>query len=118
MSLNFLGSLLTSPLSVRRAELRSQYGFTCGCSRCAAEARHTGTPLAALVERTYEACQRLAPELDAAIERGDSVAVAGAREQLVGMQVRGTAWWSEVTGAYGCVMQVLRLQLPPPAKND
>ncbi|KAG2445960.1 hypothetical protein HXX76_000563 [Chlamydomonas incerta] len=86
VSLNFLGSLLTAPLEVRRAELQTQYGFTCGCSRCAAEARHSGTPLAALVERTYAACQRLAPELDAAIERGDSAAVADAKQRLVGMQ--------------------------------
>ncbi len=88
VSLNFLGSLLTSPLEVRRAELRSQYGFTCGCSRCAAEARHAGTPLAALLERTYAACRELAPELDAAIAAGDSAAVADAKERLVRMQVR------------------------------
>ncbi|KAG2452524.1 hypothetical protein HYH02_002762 [Chlamydomonas schloesseri] len=86
VSLNFLGSLLTSPLEVRRAELRSQYGFTCGCSRCAAEARHAGTPLAALLHRTYAACQELAPELDAAIAAGDSAAVEDAKERLVRMQ--------------------------------
>ncbi|PNH09643.1 hypothetical protein TSOC_003727 [Tetrabaena socialis] len=86
VSLNWVGSLLTAPLEVRREELRLQYGFTCGCQRCTAEARHAGTPLAELLSATYATCQRLSPQLDGAIQAGDVRAVGARRERLVAMQ--------------------------------
>ncbi|KXZ56001.1 hypothetical protein GPECTOR_2g1553 [Gonium pectorale] len=86
VSLNWLGSLLTSPLEVRRQELRHQYGFTCGCARCTAEASFEGGDLASFISSTYDACQSLAPALDAAIRLGDMGAVAEARERLAGWQ--------------------------------
>ncbi|GFR44879.1 hypothetical protein Agub_g6222 [Astrephomene gubernaculifera] len=86
VSLNWLGSLLTSPLEVRRAELRQKYGFTCGCVRCTAEAKYDSTPLAALLMSVYDTCQQLSPRLEQAIAAGDVAAVGAAREQLRGLQ--------------------------------
>ncbi|MEW5308312.1 MAG: hypothetical protein WDW38_000282 [Sanguina aurantia] len=68
ITLSYLGSRLTLPLSVRRAELRQVYGFKCKCSRCTLEAKYSAIDnFGTFLDATYSACSDASGRLQAAI---------------------------------------------------
>lgn len=75
VTINYLGRSCLEPLTVRRSELESVYGFNCRCPRCVAEDLF-GLPLSTMVEE-------IVSNVVAALPRISAVVAAGDREELL-----------------------------------
>lgn len=74
--INYIGGLVAAPLTVRQLALKQSFGFDCGCGRCAAEAAAPDHVIETLAEHYSAVIDRTKPRLLAALEAGDSAAVA------------------------------------------